>query len=146
MSIKLIAVGNVLMKDDGIGIEVARRIEDRLSSMGIEVIYGETDFQYCISKIDNDDFIFILDAACYGKNPGDINVISLTDFTLKKKEYSQHSCSFIDLLKLYYPTIRGDIFAVETKEVEFAFGLSSELQQKLEEMSEEILSKIILSI
>ncbi|MCE5219763.1 MAG: hydrogenase maturation protease [Clostridium sp.] len=141
-NIKVIAMGNVLMKDDAIGIEVAKGIEERLLERGIEVIYAETDVQYGISNIQEGDYIFVLDAAYYGKESGEITCLPLNTFVSKKKGNSQHNYSFIDLLKLYYPSVKGEIYAIEVKEVEFGFGLSSVLQEKLEVISKEILDKI----
>lgn len=140
--IKVIAMGNVLMKDDAIGIEVAKGIEKRLLERGIKVIYAETDVQYGISNIQEDDFIFVLDAAYYGKKPGEITRLPLNALSHNKKGYSQHNYSFLDLLKLYYPSVKGEIYAIEVKEVEFGFGLSSALQEKLEVLSKEILEEI----
>lgn len=140
--IKVIAMGNVLMKDDAIGIEVAKGIEERLLERGIEVIYAETDVQNGISNIQEDDFIIVLDAAYYGKKLGEITRLPLNAFSHNKKGYSQHNYSFLDLLKLYYPNVKGEIYAIEVKEVEFGFGLSSALQEKLEAISREILEEI----
>lgn len=141
-NIKVIAMGNVLMKDDGIGIEVAKKIEEKLLEKNIQVIYAETDIQYSISNVKEDDHILILDAACYGKEPGEITNLSMKAFVSKKKGYSQHNYSSLDLLKLYYPNIKGEIYAIEVKEVEFGFGLSQVLQEKLEVISKEILEEI----
>lgn len=141
-NIKVIAMGNVLMKDDGIGIEAAKKIEEKILEKGIEVIYGETDVQYTISSVQEDDYIFILDAAYYRKEPGEITHLTLDTFDSKSKGYSQHSYNFLDLLKLYYPNVKGEIFAIEVKKVEFGFGLSAVLQEKLEVISKEILNQI----
>lgn len=146
MSIKVIAMGNVLMKDDAIGIEVTKEIEEKLLEKNIEVIYGETDIQHSISLIKENDYIIILDAACFEKNLGEITLLSLNEFTSNKKGYSQHSYSFLDLVKIYYPNIQGEIYAIEAGEVEFGFGLSYALQQKLKIISEQILIKIEMSI
>ena len=146
MSKKVIAMGNTLMKDDAIGIEVAKEIEEKLLKKGIEVIYGETDVQYSMSNVQEDDYIFILDAAYYGKDPGKIMYLPLNNFVSTKKRCSAHSYSFLDLLKLYYPSVKGEIYAVEIEEVEFGIGLSSGLQEKLKVISEEILDKIEKSI
>jgi len=142
MKSRVIAIGNILMKDDAIAIEVAKEIEEDLLEKGIEVIYGETDFEYCISRINAEDYIFILDAAHYGKTPGDVTFLPLNSFILKKRGYTQHSYSFLDLLKLFYPHVKGEIIAIEIQEVEFGFGLSPILQEKLKGISEKITSKI----
>ena len=146
MNVKVLAMGNILMKDDAIGIEVAKEIEATLLEKEIEVIYGEIDIQYSISNIQEDDYIFVLDAACYGKSPGEITSLPLNTFVSNKKGYCGHNYSFLDLLKLYYPNVKGKIYAIEIKEVKFGFGLSSVLQNKLGDISEEILSKIHKSI
>lgn len=146
MSIKIIAMGNVLMKDDAIGIEVTKEIEEKLLEKNIEVIYGETDIQHSIFSIREDDYIIIIDAARFEKNPGEIMFLSLNNFASNKKGYSQHSYSFLDLIKIYYPNIQGEIYAIEVKNVEFGFGLSLVLQEKLKMISEQILSKIEKSI
>ena len=142
MNKKVIAMGNTLMKDDAIGIEVAKEIEAKLLEQGIEVIYGETDVQYSMSNIQEDDYIFILDAACYGKSPGEITSLPLNTFVSNKKGYCGHNYSVLDLLRLYYPNVKGKIYAIEIKEVEFGLGLSSVLQDKLKVISEDILGKI----
>lgn len=142
MSVKVVAIGNVLMQDDAIAIEVAKEIEEELLEKGIEVIYGETDFEYCISRVREEDYIFILDAAHLGKCAGEVTFLPLNGFASKKKGYTQHSYSFLDLLKLFNPQVQGEICAIEIEEVEFGFGLSSLLQGKLKGISEEILSKI----
>jgi hydrogenase maturation protease len=142
MTAKLIAMGNTLMKDDAIGIELARLIEKNLIERNIEVVYVETDVQYGISKVKEEDYIFILDAGHYGKSIGEITTLSLNNFTSNKKISSGHSYNFLDLLKIYYSNIQGEIFAIEVKEVDFGIGLSNLLQEKLKNISEEILIRI----
>ena len=142
MSVKLIAMGNILMKDDGIGIEIAKEIEETLIQKGIEVIYGETDSSYCISKIRANDFLLILDGASLGDSPGTVTVLPLNKFGSNKREYTQHSYSFLDLLKIYFPSIDGKIFAIQIKEITYDFGISDLLQQKLKDISKDILNKI----
>lgn len=139
MSLKLIAMGNVLMKDDGIGIFTARAIEEELKEKGVEVIYGETDFGDCISKVNNSDRVIILDAADYGKSPGDITIIPLDDHFPDRDGHTQHSYNLLDILKLYYPELKGDILGIEIKEITFGFGLTSELQKKKKEIIKEVL-------
>lgn len=145
MKVKVIAIGNVLMEDDGIGINVAERIKRDLVSNNIEVIIGETDFQYCISLIENGDFVFILDAVCYNKTPGDITITNLEEYKCKKK-YTQHSCNVVDLIKLYYKSVRGFVIGIEVGSVSFKLGLSQQLEDKIDIISEEVLRDILLKL
>ena len=57
MNVKLIAIGNKIMGDDRIGPLVAEHLEKFLSQLGIEVVIGETDIGYCLSKINEKDMI-----------------------------------------------------------------------------------------
>lgn len=130
------------MKDDAIAIEVAKEIEGGLLEKGVEVVYGETDFEYCISRVQEEDYIFILDAAHFGKEPGDVTFLPLNGFAYRDKGFTQHDYSFLDLLKLFYLNIQGQVCAIEIQEVEFGYGLSPRLQEKLKDICEEILKGI----
>lgn len=136
--LKLIAMGNVLMKDDGIGIFIAKAMEEELKVKGVEVIYGETDFGYCISMVNDFDTVIILDAASYGKSPGEISIIPLNQYNQGYNGYTQHSYNLLDILKLYYPNLEGDILAIEAKEITFGFGLTQELQKKKKDIIKEV--------
>lgn len=145
MKTKVIAIGNTLMEDDGVGIAVVEKIREELINNNLEVIVGETDSQYCISLIEEGDFVFIIDAVYYGKNPGEITISTLEDYKYKKK-YTQHSYSVIDLMKLYYKSINGFIIGIEVSSVSFKLGLSKELQNKINAISKEVLETILLRL
>lgn len=146
MKIKVIAIGNTLMEDDGIGIVILQKLREALIKNNIEVIIGETDFQYCISLIEDGDFIFIIDAVYYNKSPGELTVRSIDEYTYKKKYYSQHSCNIVDLIKLYYKNIRGYIIGIEIGKISFKFGLSKELEDNINIISKSVLKEILLRL
>ncbi|AJD29539.1 MULTISPECIES: hydrogenase maturation protease [Clostridium] len=134
------------MGDDGIAIEIAKNIQGFLKKNNIEVIIGETDFEYCLSNIKKDDFLFILDAGYYGKKIGDITTLSLDNYTSHKKGYTQHSYSFIDLVKLYYKETKGYILAIEVSNIDYTLEISKELKANMNKISNEIISIIIKEI
>jgi hydrogenase maturation protease len=70
MDIKAIAIGNPLMGDDGIALKVAEQLSDSLEKLGVEVIIGETDIDYCISRIDENDKLIVIDGSCRGEALG----------------------------------------------------------------------------
>lgn len=142
MKIKVIAVGNTLMEDDGIAIVVLEKLKEKFIERNIEVIIGETDFQYCISSIQDGNFIFFIDAVYYGKKPGEITVIPLEKYQYKKKYYTQHSYSVVDLIKLYFKDVKGYIIGIEIGEISFSYGLSSTLENNIAIISENVLKEI----
>lgn len=144
MSRKLIAIGNVLMGDDGIAIAIAKKLEAELLHIGIEVIYMETDPYYGISMIKKDDDLILLDGAKLGNVPGEITLIPyLKDRALPCLD--QHELHFLDLLQLYYTNMKGVIIAVEIAEVGFGNAFSQPLINKINEITIEVL-KIISSL
>ena len=66
----VIGIGSLIMTDDGIGTRIAEALKNRLQEQDIDVLVGETDYQYCFDEIRADDFLVILDAVMPGKDPG----------------------------------------------------------------------------
>lgn len=145
MKIKVIAIGNILMGDDGIGIAVAEKIKNELEEDNIEIIIGETDFNYCTSMIEEGDYIFILDGASYGKKPGEITLCPIGKYKSFKKEYSQHSFGLLDLISLKYKDVEGYIVGIEISDVDFNLGLSEILANDLQTISKKTIN-IVKSI
>jgi len=50
------------MQDDGIAIAVTESLGNELRNLGLEVIIGETDFQYIFHLLKEDEFVIVLDA------------------------------------------------------------------------------------
>ncbi|MDW8803106.1 hydrogenase maturation protease [Clostridium sp. A1-XYC3] len=138
MSIKVIAIGNTLMEDDGIAIAVIENIRAGLEEKNVEVIVGETDFNYCISMINDEDLLLIIDAASYGGTAGEINTYDIGRYNSFKKGYTQHSYHLIDLLHLYFTNLKGFVIGIQINSVSFKLGLSKVLESKLKNVSIEV--------
>lgn len=142
MGIKLVALGNVLMMDEGIAVALAKELERKLIESHIEVVYGETDVPYCISMVKEDDYIIILDASRLGKSPGTITKLSLDEYNTCHPSGFQHSFSFVDMLKIYYPKLKGFILAVEAADIKPWYDLSPILNEKKNEIAPKIMEEI----
>jgi hydrogenase maturation protease len=139
MSTKLIAMGNILMGDDGIAVFLARLLEAELLALGIEVIYGETDIGYCITRVEDGDYLILLDGACLGKQPGEISLLPLCSAAAEETGMTQHGIRFIDLLALYYPRLEGMILAVEAADLSFRYEISAILMDRVHEIAAKLL-------
>lgn len=146
MNIKLIAMGNVLMEDDGIAIFIMDMLKEELEKKGVEVVYGETDIGYSLSLIREGDFLILMDAAVLGKEPGEVTLLSFDKISSERINLTQHGISFFDLIKLYYPEIDGILLAIEAAGIGLSFGPSPQLKCKLETISEKILRLITETI
>ncbi|MCY6958056.1 hydrogenase maturation protease [Clostridium brassicae] len=145
MGKKLVAIGNRIMKDDAIGVLIGDELKADLKELGFEVIIGETDVDYCLSFIENGDFIFILDSTLYGIKPGKITVIDIKKGEkFFEKGYSQHQLSLIKLLNSYdFQNVYGYIVGIEASEIDYGIELSKELLQNFNNIKKEVYNVIV---
>ncbi|SDK98390.1 hydrogenase maturation protease [Natronincola ferrireducens] len=147
MAVKCIGIGNRIMRDDGIGIRVIENLSPQLKHMGIEVILGETDTDYALSKIEDGDFLFIIDGTYFNVKPGTITLTPI-DKSIEQhhQAYSQHQASLAYMIKTYGKTIEGFIIGIEVEEIDFSLELSNTLQRKLPHICEEVYQLIYKNI
>lgn len=141
--ILVIGIGNLIMKDDGIGVRVVEEMQTQLREINMIPLLGETDVQYCLDEIQSDDFLIIVDAMAEGKEPGSIEIMELCDAIQKRgKLRTQHEFSLLDLISLHYPKIKGCFLGIKAVEIDFGFELSEPLRQRFEEMCTVVLKAI----
>ena len=144
--IKAIGIGNRLMMDDGIAIAVLENLKNNLKSMGIEVIIGETDFQFCFNQLKEDDFVIVVDASYSGGVAGSVHSCKLQEaITAYGQTNSQHDMSVFDLMRLYSIPLKGCFIGIEVAEAEFGCELSEALKSKFNEICLKI-ERIIFEI
>ena len=83
--LKIIAVGNDLYGDDGIGNAVLNALKQIPEMKEIELIDGATDALGLIDHFEGTEHIIIVDAAQMGEKPGTVKVFSREDVKLKIK-------------------------------------------------------------
>ncbi|MFD3156444.1 hydrogenase maturation protease [Haloimpatiens sp. FM7330] len=148
MNKKLIAIGNPLMGDDSIGIKIANTLKTQLDKLNIEVIIGETDIDYCLNAIEDNDFVIILDSTKYNINPG---TVTITSFKSKKhfdkhhnvNYFSLHGYNLIDLINLNHIHIRGYLIGIESCSIDFNLNLSPILEKSFNNICTKIYKKIV---
>lgn len=132
------------MCDEGIAIKVAERICDNLKEIKIETIVGETDAEYCIDKINENDFLFILDATYYGISPGSITIIPLSEmYTNYSDLYSQHEVNLVHSLKTCGKNVDGFVVGIEICEIKFDTNLSKVLNTKFNTICKKVHNIIV---
>lgn len=148
MSTKVIAIGNRLMGDDGVALHTAECLKNQLENREIEVIIGETDFQYCLKNITPGDYIIIIDATCFGVTPGTITAYPIELFLKSPKahiSYSQHGFSLFNILG-FYNNVKGIVLGIEGEKFEFGLDMSYNLKTTFDRICKEIQQIILDSI
>ncbi|MBL4935122.1 hydrogenase maturation protease [Clostridium sp. YIM B02515] len=139
MSIKLIAVGNRLMGDEGIAIKVAEYLLSDTDFKEIEIILGETDIDYCISKIKDNDILFILDAALSGRKPGSITTVPISKYnSFTNNLITQHDLSLLRFIKYNRENICAFLIGIEVERIDFSLSLSLSLEEHFDDICHNI--------
>ncbi|SMB90534.1 hydrogenase maturation protease [Desulfonispora thiosulfatigenes DSM 11270] len=138
---KVFAIGNIMMKDDGIAIHIVRNLTTYLEEQGYQVFLGETDFNYCLRNIENNDFLLIIDAVYQGSNPGTVSSWELSKIiTTRQKSISAHHQGLLN--NLHCKQVKGHFIGIEIGEVDFGLELSSVIQGRYEDILKEVVEII----
>lgn len=149
MKVKLVAIGNAIMGDDGIALKVAESIRNELEQEGISVIIGETDTDYCLSEITDCDLVFILDATCFGTKPGSVSISSLDNIKCESPWLFQHGLNLIMLIQRckLQTSCRIDsiyVIGIEAESIEFSLNISSTLCKEYNTICEKVVRLVFL--
>lgn len=99
----IVGVGNVLQKDDGIGVRILKYLEAAyVFPENVELVDGGTAGAGLQSSVIGKDWLLIIDALAVSGNSGDIRMISGQEVLARPADLklSPHQVSFFDLIQL----------------------------------------------
>jgi hydrogenase maturation protease len=143
----VLGIGNALLSDEGIGCHVAHALESRLIGTlpDVKIIDGGTCpdvWQF----IEDTDKLVIVDAIKGGGMPGQIYRFHLEDINLEQKSFlSLHDMGLMDNVMIMQPWQNiGEtvIIGVEPKDINWGLELSPELQGKMSQIIDTVLSEL----
>ncbi|GAB4257658.1 MAG: hydrogenase maturation protease [Deferrisomatales bacterium] len=131
MKTLVLALGNPILTDDGVGLAVARELEGRLA--GADVTTATMVGLDLLELVRGYDRVFLVDAlTTRGGRPGEVHELTPEDGTLHL--FSSHGVNFFDLLELGrrlgepVPEVAG-VYGIEIgEEVAFGHALSPEVE------------------
>jgi hydrogenase maturation protease len=140
----VLGIGNALLRDEGIGCHVANALAE-ISLPDVEIIDGGTCpdvWQF----IEDTDKLVIVDAVKGGGMPGQIYRFHLENITLEQKPLlSMHDMGLVDnlvLMGLWRNIGETVIIGVEPKDISWGLELSPELQGKMSQIIDTVLSEL----
>lgn len=146
--ITLIGLGNLLMRDEGVGVQAVRALEARYEiPPGLEIVDGGTCGLDLLPFIEDRDRVLFVDAVNFGKEPGYIGVLENREipafFTRKE---SLHHLGLMDVLASaqLLDIAPRDIclIGIQPHLMETGLELSELLQAKLTQLLARILAKL----
>lgn len=142
---KVIAIGNDLYGDDGVGNAVLNVLEQIPEMKDVELIDGATDALGLIDHFSGTDHVIIVDAAQMGEDPGTVKVFGKEEVKLKIKmdNLSVHGISLAETFEIAQAVDslpeKITIIGIEPKNI----GISQELSDVVMQSIPEIVSNII---
>jgi len=144
--IVVIGVGNLLLKDEGIGIHAVQALQELELPPDVKLIDGGTSPDL-IAYTRAGDKLIIVDAAKAGGEPGTIYRFKPEDLAEERASLaSAHEMGVVENLKLM--SLAGNepgeivIIGIEPGEIEFGTELSPELRSKVPEIVEVVLKEM----
>lgn len=130
MRTAIVGVGNSLMKDEGVGVHVARALAEVPLPDGVEVIDAGTDPDVAFD-LDGFDRLIVVDAARGGEEPG--TVYRFTQEAGLDVGNGRQACHDVGILGTLRRVARGApdvvILAVEPEDVDWGLDLSPVVSQ-----------------
>jgi hydrogenase maturation protease len=138
----IIGIGNLLRKDDGVGIVLLELLVKRKKEFpkNIEFIDGGTGGMNLLHLLAQFDTVLLIDAVDFKGRPGEARVFSLKDIQSQKKPVmmSTHDPDFLNLLRLSQALKELPealvIFGVQPRDVSHGMGLSKEIETVIDHL------------
>ncbi|GAB4165622.1 MAG: HyaD/HybD family hydrogenase maturation endopeptidase [Rhodocyclaceae bacterium] len=100
MRVVILGIGNILLRDEGVGVRAAERLrEEYVAPQGVEVIDGGTCGMELLDPLCGADLLLVLDAVKAGRAPG--TMVCLTGAEVPvffRAKLSPHQVSICDVL------------------------------------------------
>lgn len=132
--VRLIGVGNILLKDEGVGVRVAEELKKKHWPSSVEVIdggvagFGLIDFFLESAKV------FLIDAADMNLPPGTIRRFAADAIRLPEEapKFSMHDVSLLEVLGITRALDSSPrpiiIIGIQPKEISWGMELTPEIQ------------------
>lgn len=132
----ILGVGNVLLRDEGVGVHVAQRMMDMDVPPGVEVMEGGTDGFGLMHVLLQAERLILVDAVKGGGPPGSIYRFGIEDCppfpdVFKTSVHQVSILEVINLSGLIGSTPRTTVIGVEPKRMDMGMELSPEIEAKI---------------
>jgi hydrogenase maturation protease len=153
-SILVLGLGNILLKDEGVGVHVAQQLQQLSLPCGVEVVDGGTAGLDVLLSAPTAEKLVVIDALKAGKQPGTIykarlNIDKLDElerFFSRDSKISLHQVGLLDALAAAVTLNRAPkqilIIGVEPGKIDCGLELTDEVKQKIPEIIDIVLKEI----
>jgi len=142
----VIGIGNLILKDEGVGVHVVRELQQRDLPPGVEVMDGGTATMDLLGVIQEAEKVVVVDALRGGGQPGTVYRVSPADLSCEaERTLSLHQVGLLEVLEIaQHLGGHGEvvIIGVEPKEISWGMELTPDVQAKVPEIVEAVLNEL----
>lgn len=148
MRITILGIGNLLLKDEGVGIHALRRLEERFKFPPmVELVDGGVLGLGLLHILSNSDMVIVLDAVKNGKRPGSLYRIDDKGLSVRfRAKNSLHQIDFLETLfasELIGKRPKCVVFGIEPKDIlSVDMNLSPEVESSMDALIDLVLLEL----
>lgn len=146
--VRVIGVGNILLKDEGVGVRVAEELRKKRWPPSVEVIDGGVAGLGLLDFFQEATHIILIDAAEMNQPAGTVDRFGADEMRWEGggPKFSMHDIALPEVLELARhlarPPQRVVIFGIQPKEISWGLGLSSEVEAAVPQVLEMVLGEL----
>ena len=142
----IIGIGNLILRDEGVGVHAVRELEGRELPPGIEVIDGGTATMELLPVFQEAERIIVIDALKGEGKPGTIYRLTPDDLMGEtERPLSLHQVGLLEVLGMARQ-LGGEpdvvIIGIEPKEISWGMELTPEVEAKLPRVIEAVFEEL----
>ena len=142
----VLGIGNVLMGDEGVGVHVVRRLQDRPLPPGVECLDGGTGSFTLLGPLQSSRRVILVDATLDGEPPGTIRRLRPRYAKDFPRTLTAHDIGLKDMIDALYllgsvPDITLFTVSIATPG-DLATGLSAPVETSVPDVVDRVLAEI----
>jgi hydrogenase maturation protease len=151
-NILILGIGNILLKDEGIGVHVVNRLKEMNLPENVEVLDGGTAGLELVDFIENREKLIVIDAVKAGDKPGTIYRLTESNLKIKPKAImSFHEIDFLDALYLSEVMKTNKpketvVIGIEPKDMSDGLELSPEIEERIPKIIDVVMKELKMEI
>jgi len=139
MKLTVLGIGNILMRDDGIGVRLMEALRDsRTCGADVEFIDGGAGGLGLMTIIESAQRLLVLDAADMGLSPGEHRVVAVEQVSSQSDgRISLHDAPFVETWRLcrqFFTAPPATILAIQAGDVDYGREMTPALQAALPQL------------
>lgn len=142
----IVGLGNLLLKDDGVGVHAIRALEQEALPPTVELVDGGTSTLSLLTYFVGCPKIIIIDALQAGLPPGTIYRLTPEDIPRYRAEHlSIHDVQILDVVKM--AALLGDmpevvILGIEPQEIASGLELTPVIAEKIPSLVQSVINEL----